>query len=197
MTTVAATKKRSEVKDPQLASQGKKHPLGRRRHAGPGPHPRPLRQGKAAGRPGMAACLHVTAETANLAAPSRPAAPTVLIASNPLAPRTTWPPALSRTSAFPPSPSAAKTPTPTTSTSSPPSNTSRTHHRRRRRLVSAMVFVSPAGSTTCIRRCGRGAEDVAGRARSVIGQVVGSMEGRRRASTGCGRWRATACSSSR
>ena len=86
MTTVAATKKRSEVKDPQLATQGKKRILWA---DGDMPVLARIRDRFAKEKPlaglRMAACLHVTAETANLARTLQAGgADLVLIASNPL-----------------------------------------------------------------------------------------------------------------
>jgi len=85
MMTVAA-KKRSEVKDPQLATQGKKRILWA---DGDMPVLARIRDRFAKEKPlaglRMAACLHVTAETANLARTLQAGgADLVLIASNPL-----------------------------------------------------------------------------------------------------------------
>ena len=86
MTTVAATKKRSEVKDPQLATQGKKRILWADSDM---PVLARIRDRFAKEKPlnglRMSACLHVTAETANLARTLKAGgADLVLIASNPL-----------------------------------------------------------------------------------------------------------------
>ncbi len=86
MTTATAAKKRSEVKDPQLATQGKKRILWA---DGDMPVLARIRDRFAKEKPlaglRMAACLHVTAETANLARTLQAGgADLVLIASNPL-----------------------------------------------------------------------------------------------------------------
>ena len=74
----------------------------------------------------ISACLHVTAETANLAIACATAAPMWCCAPRTRSPRrTTWPPAWCATTTFRSSPSRARTTTPTTSTSWPPSTTSR------------------------------------------------------------------------
>ena len=86
MTTATAAKKRSEVKDPQLAPQGKKRILWA---DGDMPVLARIRDRFAKEKPlaglRMSACLHVTAETANLARTLQAGgADLVLIASNPL-----------------------------------------------------------------------------------------------------------------
>ena len=114
-----ATRPACDIKDPKLAPQGKKRILWADRDM---PVLARIRERFAKEKPltglRMSACLHVTAETANLARTLQAGgADLVLTPPTRSAPRTTSPPASSTTSASASAPSTARTPTPTTSTS--------------------------------------------------------------------------------
>jgi S-adenosylhomocysteine hydrolase len=124
---MAATAVKSDIAHPELAEKGKKRILWADQDM---PVLQQIRARFEKEKPlaglKMSACLHVTAETANLARTLKAGgADLVLIASNPSRPRTMSPRASSRTSASLSAPSTARTATATTSTSPWRLNTSR------------------------------------------------------------------------
>ena len=130
MATVAATlaRARGDVKDLSLAEAGRKRVEWAERDM---PVLRAIRERFAREKPlagmRMSACLHVTAETANLARTLKAGgADLLLCASNPLSTQDDVAASLVKDSASPSTPSRARTSTATTATSPRRSRTSRT-----------------------------------------------------------------------
>ena len=146
LATATASPPKGDVKDFSLAGLGKQRIEWAERDM---PVLRAIRERFAAEKPlagmRMSACLHVTAETANLARTLKAGGADLRARARPTRcrRRTTSPPAWCRTSASPSTPSRARTSTATTGTSPPPCSTSRNVTMDDGAdLVSAMIFIA-------------------------------------------------------
>ena len=190
MTT--ATKKRSDVKDPKLAPQGKKRILWA---DGDMPVLARIRDRFAKEKPlagvRMSACLHVTAETANLARTLQAGgADLVLIASNPLSTQDDVAASLVQGLRHRRlrHPRRGQRHLLQAHRRRPGTRAARDHGRRRRPGVGDGVRGPGPARRRPRRRCGRGRRSCRRPSGSgVIGQVIGSME---ETTTGVNRLRA-------